>query len=201
MRAISHYKITTRPVTPVLYQSQKCFLMKIDLNYSDSKHAYICIHSHSIFKLSYPTWACTVLGPTTEEVSWILQFFSVYCNARTDWLSPGENKTDPWVIQVGYRGDTISTLHTHAHTAATTLGRQNIRNAPCQPRRILQSKAFLFDMALTVVQGLSTVGLRSAMGWTAVGNWVIVIWTAWGFVRLRKTEGKNNDGEDHKSLY
>lgn len=77
------------------------------------------------------------------------KFFTVYCNARTDWLSPGENKTDPWVIrEVGYKGDTISTQCTlDPHSRYDTWETKHILNAPCQPQRILQSKAFLFDMA------------------------------------------------------
>lgn len=52
-----------------------------------------------------------------------LKITSLYCNARTDWLSPGETNTDPQVIQeVGSRkGDALLThTHTHTHTHTNT---------------------------------------------------------------------------------
>lgn len=76
-----------------------------------------------------------------------ITIISLYCNARTDWLSPGATNTVPRVIQeVGSRrGDAI---FTHAHTDSRTQSRNNtFYTLLCQPLNFPKSKAFLFDMA------------------------------------------------------
>lgn len=87
-------------------------------------------HKH-VFKLSRPTHGLQTSEPNRRGSFLNITIISLYCNARTDWLSPGETNTDPRVIQeVGSRrGDAIfarsANIHTrtctHTHTHSSTL--------------------------------------------------------------------------------
>lgn len=143
-------------------------------------------HKH-VFKLSRPTHGLQTSEPNRRGSFLNITIISLYCNARTDWLSPGETNTDPRVIQeVGSRrGDAIfarsANIHTrtctstHTHTLLYTLRRNTFWMLLCQPLRFLQSEAFLFDMAYncdTEAELRSNCELkmdvRPALLWTAV---------------------------------
>lgn len=112
------------------------------LGYSDSKHAHKCIHSHSIFKLSYPTWTSRILGPTSKEVSWILQFFCIL--QRKNWLAIARGKPNwpPGDTRRRIQRHYCHTALTHPHSRYDNWETKHILHAPSQPRHILQSKAF-----------------------------------------------------------
>lgn len=97
-----------------------------------------------------------------------ITIISLYCNARTDWLSPGETNTDPRVIQeVGSRrGDAIfkhTCTHPHArtHTLSLTLWDKTTHSKKllCQLLHFPQSKAFLFDMAYNCSRGAEHISI------------------------------------------
>lgn len=84
------------------------------MGYSDSSHTYKHSHSHTQtciqVELSH-TRALQNTEPNRRGSFLNITIISLYCNARTDWLSPGETNIDPQVIQeVGSRrGDAIFT--------------------------------------------------------------------------------------------
>lgn len=78
-------------------------------------------HKH-VFKLSRPTHGLQTSEPNRRGSFLNITIISLYCNARTDWLSPGETNTDPRVIQeVGSRrGDAIFARSANIHTRTCT---------------------------------------------------------------------------------
>lgn len=142
----------------------------------------------------YSSWAVPHTGLQNTEPhpggSFLnITIISLYCNARTDWLSPGESNTDPRVIRVGSRrGDTIfSHTHIHTHTRAQSLlhseTKQNILNAPLPTITRPPIQGFSVDMAYKRTRGPgSSPGFNCCLRTERQVNW-----TAWGFQRPRKT--------------
>ena len=113
-------------------------------------HTQTCIQvelSHTrALQNTEPNWRGSFLNIT---------IISLYCNARTDWLSPGETNADPRVIQeVGSRrGDAIITLSsTHTHRDKTTHSKSSFANHYTSPN----PRLFCLIWLTTGVEGLST---------------------------------------------
>lgn len=108
------------------FVSMKIYWVTVTIN----MHTKSLIHKH-VFKLSCPARGpCKTLSPTEEEVFLNFTIISLYCNARTDWLSPGETNTDPpsdtrsrikkrrrYIHTIAhFHSPTYTHLHTHTHT-------------------------------------------------------------------------------------
>lgn len=150
----------------------------------------------------YPSWAVPHTGlqntePNRRGSFLNITIISLYCNARTDWLSPGGNQYWlPWVIrEVGSRtGDYIHTntyTPTHTHTQSFLHKSSFANNYTSSNPRL-----FCLIWLTTVIEGLSPfpsvfkVNLGKALVLTAVWElreeWTELHEGFWGLTRERR---------------
>lgn len=148
--------------------------MKIDwVTVTVNMHTMHSLTQHIQAELSH-TWACRILSPAIEEVSWILQLFCIL--QRKNWLAIARGNQN-WPpsdtrSRIKKKRHYFHTANTHTPTHSRYYTWRQTTDSKCSfVNHYASSKAFLFDMAFNGRRGAEhrSIGFQPNISYNGSG--------------------------------